>query len=137
LTDFELCIHVFKLIFMKKLILAAVFMGLRILAISQLVDTTTYVYCKALCESKVGLSFNKLDEVEISMDFGNGEKFTPKHPMRDEAGKETDIESVVDLMNFMSDRKWLLDKIYLFTASSGALKVVTHIVFKKPKYKFF
>ena len=112
-------------------------MGLNILAFSQMVDTTTYIYCKALCESKVGLTFNKLDEVEISMDFGNGKKFTPKHPMKDESGKDADFESVVDLMNFMSDRKWLLDKVYQFSASSGALKVVTNFVFKKPKYKVF
>ena len=57
--------------------------------------------------------------------------------MKDEAGKDAEFESVVDLMNFMSDRKWSLDKVYQYTASSGALKVVINLVFKTQNIKFF
>ena len=120
---------------MKKIFLVYLMMGLSNIAISQNYDTTTYVYCKALSISNIVMTLNKTDDVEIYLDFGAGKIFTPKHPMKDEAGKDVDFETVVDLMNFMSERKWQLDIAYQTSITTSVVRLVTNLVFKKPKYK--
>ena len=112
-------------------------MGLSVIAFSQNIDTTTYIYCKALCISKIALTLNKSDKIEIYMDFGNDKVFTPKNPMKDESGKDADFESVVDLLNFMSDAKWQLDKAYQTSITTSVVRLMTSFVFRKPKYKVF
>ena len=113
------------------------FIGLSIMAFSQMVDTTTYVYCKAVCISNITTTLNRLDAVEIYLDFGNGKVFNPKNPMKDEVGKEADFDSAVDLINFMSDRKWILDKAYQSAIVTSVVRLMTTFMFKKPKYKVF
>jgi hypothetical protein len=120
---------------MKKFMITAMLLGISLMAFSQTADTTTYVYCKAVSVSKNAFNLNKMNDVEISIDFGNGKVFSPDNPMKDESGKNADFDNVVDLINFLSDRKWSLDKISQLYQGSSNVKIMTFMFFKRPKYR--
>ncbi|MCX6268722.1 MAG: hypothetical protein NTW16_15445 [Bacteroidetes bacterium] len=119
---------------MKKVMLVGLFMGLCIMAFSQVVDTTTYVYCRAVSVSQNAFNMNKEAEVDIKIDFGDGKQFNHKNPMKDKDGKDAIFENVVDLLNCMGALKWSLDKVYQVYSGSSNVVLMTSFIFKKPKY---
>lgn len=120
--------------FMKNLMLVALFVSFSVIAFSQMVDTTTYIYCRAVSISKNKLNLLKEDEVEITIDFGSGKVYSPKNPMKDENGKDANFENVVDLLNFMGNKKWLLEQAYQLYYGNSNVIIMTNFIFKKPKY---
>jgi len=125
---------------MKEFILMSVFVLISIMLFSQnedkyKVDTTTYIYCDASCNSKVASTVASLSDVNIFLDFGGGIQYSPDKPLIDKENRIINFTSIVDLLNYMSENKWILDKAFSSQVYSGVFaRMVTHLIFKKPKY---
>ena len=78
---------------------------------------------------------HKEAEVDIKIDFGDGKEFNANNPMKNKDGKDVNFENVVDLLNFMGERKWSLDKVYQVYSGSSNVVLMTSFIFKKPKYR--
>ena len=118
----------------QVLVFVLLLIGLRVAA--QHIDTTTYLFCDAQCNSKIESTIENLTDVNIFLDFGNGVKYGPENPMLTKGGYKIDLNSIVTLMNYMSDEKWTLDKAYAIYVTKGiSSRAVTFLIFKKPKYK--
>lgn len=122
---------------MKRIILifAMFICVINLNAQNQFVDTTTYKFCDVSCYSKSFSTVMASNDINAFFDFGDGEQYTPDNPLKSKDGTSLIFNSIVSIMNYMSENKWILDKAYGFQAAGSSNRMVTHLILKKPKYK--
>ncbi|MCX6251842.1 MAG: hypothetical protein NTX61_13960 [Bacteroidetes bacterium] len=99
-------------------------------------DTTKYRFVDIMGITKAGGNKSAVStlQVEIFLDFGKGEKYTPDEPMKDEKGNPVIFTSIIDMLNYLSQKGWFYVGVFPVEQYSGTSfeRHFTHVLMKKP-----
>jgi hypothetical protein len=102
-------------------------------------STKHYIYVDIMGISKslqTTMSAKTTQNVNVFLDFGNGIVYTPEEPLKDdETGKPIIFNSMVDALNYLSEKGWEFETAYAIEQAAGSSfeRHITHCLMKRIK----
>lgn len=120
---------------MKSLILSSILLFIWDSSNAQVNDTTTYEYCEVISVTKNISAIRDICNVNLFIDFGKGNLFTPENPMKDETGNDLLFSSTVDCLNYLATKNWKVGQTSMFFQYGAAMaRSYTKYTLSRPKY---
>lgn len=125
---------------MKKFTLIVVFVIANTLLFSQnenyqRKDTTTYEYCEVVSITKNLSPVATVDAVNVFIDFGRGQVFSPETPLKDDKGEELKFNSQIDCLNYLAKQGWRVGQTTtFFQTGTMTQRSITRYTLSRPKY---
>lgn len=107
------------MITMKNKIMIMAFLLAGSVVMAQVPDTTTYEYCEVVSITKNLSPVAMVDAVNVFIDFGWGQVYTPEDPMKDDNGKPMNFTSQIDCLNYLAIKGWKVGQSTMFFQQSG------------------
>jgi hypothetical protein len=121
---------------MKTRIMIIAFFLIRLGVEAQTHDTITYEYCEVVSITKNLSPIASVDAVNVFIDFGGGQVFTPDAPMKDNKGVELKFNSQIDCLNYLAKKGWKVGQTTTFFQTGGMTqRSITRYTLSKPKYE--
>jgi len=104
-------------------------------SIAQINDTTTYEYCEVISITKNLSTLASIDAVNVFIDFGGGQVYTPESPLKDDKGTALNFNSQIDCLNFLATKGWKVGQTAtFFQQASMTQRSVTRYTLSRPKF---
>lgn len=109
---------------MKKILILAV---LAMMAVGSANAQTKKAYCEI-----VGVMQFMSTKVKVYIDLGESEKAWHDHQLVDENGEKIKFSSMIEALNYMSDRGWELEQAYSAVSekSSATRYIMSKVIFE-------